>query len=100
MHININKLLTKASTRVISFQPKVEPPTPALPSILPGVTKVPVLFPSDLFFLCVFLLLVVLSCLAVMAPKKDLIAFKANEATLVAQVAERRKRLVAIIVED
>ena len=42
----------------------------------------------------------VLSCLTVMAPNKDLIALKAKEAVVATQVVGKRKRPMAIIAED
>ena len=48
--MDINRLLTKTGNRVISFQPRVELPAHNLPSILPGVHKVPVPFLSSFIF--------------------------------------------------
>ena len=53
MPIDINKLLNKVGARVISFQPRLKLYASGLLSIIPGVGKVPVPFPSGLFFLVV-----------------------------------------------
>ena len=50
MPIDINNLLTKAGTQVISSQSRVELPTPDLPSILSSIGKVPIPLLSNFIF--------------------------------------------------
>ena len=95
--INITNLLSKEDDRRVVFAPRVVFATPVFPPLLLGqlLSLLEIIPGQHIIYVVLSLLpriLIVVSCVAAMLPKVDLVARQAMEAATAARVAEKRKK--------